>query len=156
MTKEEALEKYEYLDGKLYLKHKSGCKRAGSEVGSLNTNGYLRTGKNKGRKYIHQIVFLMFNGYIPEYVDHIDGNRLNNRIENLREVTQHQNSWNTPGWTNSSSKNKGVSWCKTKKRWRARIVHNGHTVFLGYHKYEESAKLAYAKAEDNLRPEYKR
>ena len=78
-------------------------------------NGYFvrkKTGKavvcsmNKGQRYLkiciagkstslHRMIFLHQHGYLPKCLDHIDGNRENNKIENLREVTQQQNCLNS-------------------------------------------------------------
>ena len=54
-------------------------------------NGYKRVTINGKRYSVHRLVFEAFNGYCPRYIDHIDGNRANNNLENLRPVTQSEN-----------------------------------------------------------------
>lgn len=68
-----------------------------AKVGGLDKDGYLVVGI-KGRKVkYHRLVWFLCKGYYPSSeLDHIDRNRLNNRIENLREVTRSQNLSNCP------------------------------------------------------------
>ena len=73
------------------------------------------------------------------YVDHINGNTLDNRRDNLRLVTHQENLWNMPGA-------KGYSWVETSKRWDARIRVNGRLKRLGSFKTEDEARAAYLKA----------
>jgi hypothetical protein len=81
-------------------------------------------------------------------VDHINHNGLDNRKANIRPATRAQNNYNRLNIKsdNSSSKYKGVSWRKRRKRWRACIYFNGKYRFLGYFKDEIQAAKAYDKA----------
>jgi hypothetical protein len=66
----------------------------GKIAGTINNTGYYRT-KVFGKKYLnHRIIFAMHHGYMPKYIDHIDRNRLNNKIENLRPATRRLNAIN--------------------------------------------------------------
>lgn len=78
----------------------------------------------------------------PVYVDHIDGDGLNNRRENLRIVSHPQNLANTGG-RGGSSEFKGVSWNPEKKRWAAQITVDGQHRVIGRYLTEEQAALAY-------------
>lgn len=78
-------------------------------------------------------------------VDHINHNGLDNRKDNLREVTLSQNNQNMRSNRNSSSQYKGVSWHKPLKKWRAQIKHKDEVTHLGYHTCEHQAALAYNK-----------
>ena len=78
--------------------------------------------------------------------DHIDGNGLNNRRENLREATAAQNSYNRGAQSNSTSGLKGVSWHKRDQKWRASIVVNGRQKSLGYFETAGQAYSAYCAA----------
>jgi hypothetical protein len=76
--------------------------------------------------------------------DHINHNRLDNRIENLRIATPLQNSWNMLKQNrNCTSKYKGVIWVKGKKKWRAKLTFKGRPVFIGYFDDERAAAQAY-------------
>lgn len=79
------------------------------------------------------------------FVDHINGNRLDNRLCNLRVATAQQNQWNRPKTCCdiATSKYKGVQWCKQYQLWRARIRFDGTRISLGYFKVEEEAARAY-------------
>ena len=69
------------------------------------------------------------------YIDHINNNSLDNRIENLRIITHQQNQWNT--------KAKGYCWNKTKNKWQAKITVNNKEIYLGYFTEEADARNAY-------------
>lgn len=105
---------------------------------------------NNKRKaiYMHRRIWELKNGQIPNhyYIDHIDGNGLDNRIKNLRLVTHQQNHFNQKLGKNWSSKYKGVSWHKQHKKWRASIVISYKRIHLGYFDNEIDAAIAYDKA----------
>jgi hypothetical protein len=90
------------------------------------------------------------------HVDHIDGNGLNNRKENLRLVTSHQNCFNRKINSNSTSGLKGVTWNKKDQRWRAQIRFDGEKIFLGNYKCPNEAYAAYCKASADLHGEFGR
>lgn len=91
----------------------------------------------------HHLVFLYHHGYIPQMVDHIDGNSINNRIENLRPCTAHQNSFNTKGQPNKTSIYKGVCWNKKYGLWIAQIYLRKKRTVLGFFEDQKEAALAY-------------
>jgi hypothetical protein len=83
---------------------------------------------------------------IPLPVDHIDGDRLNNRRSNLRFVTQSQNCANAPARRRRAviaSQYKGVSWNVSSKRWYAGLTHQGEKIRLGLFEDEFDAAFAY-------------
>lgn len=79
-------------------------------------------------------------------VDHINGNTLDNRKENLRIVTHSQNTKNRTKSKNKTSKFKGVNFCKRSKKWRVRIKVEYKSINLGYYTNEIEAAIAYNKA----------
>lgn len=85
-------------------------KKNGKKVVCSSTKGqrYLRVLVNGKPRQLHRMIFLHQNGYLPDTTDHIDGNRFNNRIENLRSITQQQNCLNKKHKSNSSSLYKNV------------------------------------------------
>lgn len=122
----------------------------------MHTEGYwcvdlVVSKTNRTRFRLHRLIAIHF---IPNpdnlpYVDHIDGNRLNNSIENLRWCTMSQNNMNKGATPGSSSSYKGVSWTKDKNKWKAFTKLNGKMIHLGYHECEEDAARAYdAKARE--------
>ncbi len=131
---------------------KCGRGRIGSVAGSISNNGY-RSICVYGKHYkAHRLAWLYMNGEFPRnQIDHIDGNRDNNRIENLRDVTKVLNMQNQrkPQRSNTSGF-LGVSWQKSRSRWEARIAAFGVQHFLGTYKTAEEANTAYLVAKRNL------
>ncbi len=102
---------------------------------------YLK-GKNKAYK-LHRIIMDAKPG---EIVDHINGNPLDNRKENLRITTSLVNNQNARKRKDGvTSKYKGVSWCGQAKKWKAQIQHNKVKKSLGFFLTEEEARQAYLK-----------
>ena len=97
---------FTYNDGMLYWKVNKwrSPRKAGDKAGRIVKDGYLQTCLNGKRLLNHQIVFMMFNGYIPKEIDHIDRDVANNRIENLRETTRSENLKNRKTWTRLGNK----------------------------------------------------
>lgn len=83
-----------------------------------------------------------------EEVDHINGDRLDNRRSNLRVLGRSANLHNRGAYGPSGLK--GVSWDKRKKKWRAEIGKNGKRAWLGYHSTKEDAERIYRKASKKL------
>jgi hypothetical protein len=106
--------------------------------------GYIRATVDKKRVFLHRYLLKAMPGQI---VDHIDGNPLNNCLDNLRLCTHSQNNINKlkkPG----KSIYKGVTLCNTEKRrkkWKAAIKHKNKNIYLGRYLTEEEAALAYNK-----------
>ena len=95
------------------------------------------------------------NGRWPiDQIDHIDNNRSNNRISNLREANNHQQNCNTRLTKRNSSGYKGVSWDKNLKKWRSEIRVNYKKIHLGYYKTPEEAHEAYRLKSDELFGEF--
>ena len=134
MTQELVQELFDYKNGELYWKKKlSFRKNVGTKVGHVSKKGYCTTCVNYQHYYIHRLVFLMFKGYLPKQVDHINGNPSDNRIENLREATPQQNAWNKKKKSNTKSGIKGIYWHLSKQKWHARIGVNYKHIHVGYY-----------------------
>jgi hypothetical protein len=89
-------EHFEYRDGTLYWKQHSWKNKIGTPAGTVKGKGYLNVWLNGVSYRVHRIIYAMFHGHAPDYIDHIDNNRLNNRIGNLRETTNSENLRKTP------------------------------------------------------------
>ena len=89
----------------------------------------------------HRLIFMLHNGFMPQEIDHINGDRADNRIENLRAVTRSENQCNRGVLANNTSGYAGVSWHKKSKAWVVRVMKNGKTRMLGYFKDIELAGL---------------
>ena len=125
-------ELFEYKDGNLYRKINRGKKWfAGQQAGRLHPNGYRYVSINKINYLEHRLIFAMHHNYFPENIDHIDLNKSNNLIKNLREVTHQENCYNRPIRKDNISGIAGVTWSKEYKKWTVRIAVNGKRLFLG-------------------------
>ena len=104
-----------------------------------NYKKYYSVSINKKTYYVHRLLAKTFieNPLAKEYVDHIDGDRHNNKLDNLRWVTcseNHQNRRNAKGYT----------WNKKAGKWEAQIFINGEKKFLGYYDREKEAEARQA------------
>jgi hypothetical protein len=124
---------------------KTLCKK-GDIVGSLDSKGYLRV-SIKGIAYlVHRIIYLMNHRQLPVFIDHIDRNKTNNKLSNLREITVAQNTQNRKKPRNNTSGVKGVNFLKSINKWQARIMKDGKRISLGNYIRLEDAESAYNKA----------
>lgn len=109
----------------------------------------MRVWANGRSHKVHRIIWEMHNGTIPEgmEVDHIDHNRLNNAIENLRLVTHRGNAVNQSLRSTNKSGLNGISWDKARNKWVARIYDHGKQIPLGRYSNIDDAIAARKEAE---------
>lgn len=141
INKDYALKIFDYVDGELHWKiTKSNRAIKGKKINSLNKK--YKTVFLDGKRYlVHRIIFLMHYGYLPKYLDHIDGNPLNNKIENLREADINQNGYNSKIQKNNKSGVKGVYFNKLSKKWMVRLNVDGVTKYFGTYNDIDYAKF---------------
>ena len=113
----------------------------GQIIRSPNNQGYYRVYVDGKRYLVHRVVFLMNHGYLPEMIDHINMDKQDNRLENLREATKDLNMINRGLFSNNTSGASGVSFHNGK--WRARISEYGEERYLGKYETFEEAKKVY-------------
>lgn len=144
ITKQLVTEYFDHKDGHLYWKkviHPNKQYLVGQEVGSIHATGYRHvTWMGKIHK-VHRLIFLLEHDYLPKEIDHINGDRQDNRIENLREVTRSENQYNKAMCKSNTSGFRGVNWHKHSKSWVVRVCTKGKTKILGYFKDLELAGL---------------
>ena len=105
----------------------------GRKLGTLHSSGYIVIAINKKLYKAHRLAWLYEKGNFPkEMIDHINRDKSDNRLINLREVEQTHNSENNPLKKSNSSGYPGVSFSKKNMRWRARITYGYKEKHLGY------------------------
>ena len=141
---------YDYQDGVLV------SKRTKKPVGSVTEKGYLRLRVKAGGFYAHRIIWEMFHGTIPlnKQVDHIDGDKLNNRIENLRLADNSQNQANTPVRKTNNTGIKGSFFVKKTGKYQSAITWQNTTYYLGNFDTAEEAGEAYRKKAEELHEDF--
>lgn len=135
----------------LWRKTLSNRRKAGSKAGSVTNFGYLMISIHGSRYVAHRLAWLYVYGYMPEYdIDHIDGNKLNNSISNLRHVSRQCNTRNSKISSANTSGFNGVYYSISANKWNAYIDHDGSRYNLGYYKDRINAALARITAEECL------
>jgi len=120
--------------------------RSGAVITKPNDNGYIRTMVDYKSYYAHKLAWLYVYGVWPDALDHIDHRKPNNRIINLREAAQSENSKNRSTSRNNKSGFNGVHWHERDKGWLAVINVNKKPVYLGQFKDKFEAICARASA----------
>jgi|LakMenEpi03Aug12_release.lakeMendotaPanAssembly.Ray.scaffolds.fasta_scaffold710345_2 hypothetical protein len=154
--------RYEADTGSIFWRAKRGKIRAGQPAGTIGESGYLRIAFTINKKYCvfnaHRIIWYIATGQDPLgfQIDHIDGNRLNNRIANLRLASNADNQRNRGASPKNTSGYKGVSYHKQTGRWCSAIKYNNKQIWLGRFDCPELAHMAYCKAAAELHGEFAR
>jgi hypothetical protein len=123
--------------------------RHAGPIGGINSHGYRQVRVDYRLHYVHRLVWLYHYGENPSGpIDHIDGNKLNNAIANLRIVSIIENAQNTVG--RGTSHRPGY----LNPAYQSRITVNGKAMHLGVFRCEEEAHQAYLEAKRKLHPSY--
>lgn len=144
---------YDPLTGLFTWKEPPPKSRAkeGEVAGKKKTTGYVWIYLCGQEVYAHKAAWIHFYGEIPsKMVDHINGDRADNRICNLRLADLSENNWNWRGKDRAA----GTSQHKKTKLWTSKIRHRGRTIYLGCFKTKEDAHKAYQSAAKTLRGEF--
>ena len=134
-----------------------GKATVGDVAGAVNSRGYLVVGLYGSLYVAHRLAWMWVYGKWPDSeIDHINCNRSDNRLVNLREATVSQNRANSSLRKKSVSGFKGVDLYKPTGRWRARVAYNKLQHNLGYFATAEEAHAAYLVAATKLHGKYAR
>lgn len=120
------------------------------QVAGRSVDGYIQIAFKYRCYFAHRLAYYMYHGVDPleKLVDHIDGDKSNNKIKNLRLASSSQNQMHRVNLaSNNTSGVTGVFWYKTFKKWKALIRVNGKTKHLGYFINKEDAIKARREAE---------
>lgn len=128
-----------YENGHLYWRTSGSGRNHEVPAGARESDGY-RSVQVQGKRYkMHRAVWIYHYGWIPKALDHINGDRADNRIENLRPCNTQQNGYNRSPSKDKMSK--GISF--RPARWRACIGVDSHTIQIGEFETQEEAQDAY-------------
>lgn len=136
-----------YDNGVLINKYQRGKCKPDTILGTKDRGGYLVM-QFDGKLYkVHHIVYYINTGVWPNMLDHIDGNRLNNSIENLRIADHTTNNRNQKIRKTNTFGTVGVSFYNNVKKWSAEIFDKGKKISLGWYNDKNEAVAARKSAE---------
>ena len=119
---------------------------SGKLITSKCGQNYIRCAISINGKYYqmngHVIAWYLFHGENPNIIDHIDGNGINNKISNLRNVNVQINTWNC------YREFKGYCWDNQRNKWKSNIRFNNKPIYLGHFDTEQEAHQAYLNAKE--------
>ena len=138
---------YQPDSGDLFYKLSCGNKKKGQQAGFKSRKGYKKVSINNSHYFVHRLAWLMFYGVEPkETIDHINGDRLDNRISNLRELSHSVNSSLQHEHLRKVCKKRtkyvGVYWNESRRKWQAQY-RNKH---LGWFESDVEGRIAYLAA----------
>ena len=156
VTQERLKELFEYHESGTFIRKTTGKLVVCSPS---KNHRYLRTSVDGKPNALHRMIFLYHHGYLPKVTDHIDNNRMNNRIENLRAVTQAENCLNRKHRSTSGSPYKNVYLAKFskndpkynpawKQNWVVSLTVNRKRKYIGSFEDVELADLVATEARD--------
>ncbi|WGR74304.1 MULTISPECIES: HNH endonuclease signature motif containing protein [unclassified Bradyrhizobium] len=133
----------------------SGKSRVGAIAGTPHAKGYVTIGIKRKQHLAHRLAWAFHYGEWPDrQVDHKNGNKADNRIDNLRLATNQQNHANRGAQKNSTSGVKGVYWFKPQQKWKAQIQVAGKAIVIGYFDKKDDAIAARREAEKQYQGEF--
>lgn len=146
--------RYDPESGKLYWREFKGAalrwrsRWANKEAGTTSRYGYRIVNVDNVFLRVHRVAWAIVHGAWPtKDIDHIDHDRENNRIKNLRSVDREDNCRNSSLSKRNTSGFSGVTWCKRTQKWQAQIAPNRRNIFLGRFSAKNDAIAARKAAE---------
>lgn len=149
--------RYEPDTGDFYWRYPQSNFHKGGKAGALDQSGYTFIMIKRKRYLAHRLAWFVSHGEWPAAeIDHINGEKTDNRIGNLRLATRSQNGRNTSMSPLNTSGYKGVTWRAARQKWVASImVHRKWHYLGGFDRIEDAAK-AYESAAERLHGEFRR
>jgi len=150
VSQERVLELFRYEDGKLFRRSDNQP----AKIYVTKGHRYARIKFDKREFKLHRIIFLYHHGYLPDIIDHINGDCYDNRIENLREANTYQNRQNSRIYSTSKSGVKNVYWHKEMNKWCVSFTINYKRKTFGYYADLEEAKQVATSMRDKYFKEF--
>ncbi|MEX9566100.1 HNH endonuclease [Morganella morganii] len=146
---------YKPESGLFFWNESRGKAKKGDKAGYVMSNGYIGISFNKRIYKAHRLAWFFMNGEMPALeIDHINCDKSDNRICNLREVSRTENIRNRGMHKRNSSGVKGVSWKGSRGKWETRIGHMNGRIHLGMFSDLELAELVVSEAREKYHGEY--
>ncbi len=139
LTQSILIDNFDYKNGQMFWKKSAGRCKKNSIAGSLGSHGYWQIRFQNKMYLAHRLIYLYVNGQMPKQIDHIDGNKTNNCVENLRQCNQSENRMNAACSSLNKIGIKGVSWSVPHKMWRVQVKKYKKNV---YDKFFDDLELA--------------
>lgn len=147
---QESLKKLLHYDPETGIFTRKTTKRV---AGCLTPTGYVYVGIFNKQVFAHRLAWLYMYGVLPpDKVDHINRNRSDNRISNLRLCNNSENLQNSKVRTDNTSGFRGVSWEKNRKKWQVYVYVNQRGKFFGYFDDLHEANLVAIKVRKEMHP----
>ena len=157
LTQEYLHSLFYYKDGNLHwIKPMAKNKIKENSIAGYKSKKYVYVSINKKTYLLHRIIWLYHYGYLPNEIDHIDGNKQNNNIDNLRDVLHLHNQYNQKTNKRNTSGVKGVSFDKNRFTWVVRFNVNKKPIYFGRFNDLELAELVAIEARDKYHGEFAR
>ena len=121
--------------------------KIGNVAGTIGVDGYRLVGLEGITYYAHRICYCIYHGKQPIVIDHINGDKSDNRLANLRSCSKSQNTMNAKMKSNNTSGHTGVTWCKRSEKWYAQLMSKGRYMGFGLHADIKDAVEARKQAE---------
>jgi hypothetical protein len=135
-----------------WIKHQTRRSKVGKRADLASADGYRAVFFGGRLRAAHRLAWLYVHGECPAFLDHINGDRQDNRLANLRPATKSQNQANRAKNRNNTSGYKGVRWESDRKKWRATFAHK----MIGRFDTAEQAHAAYCDMLKQQHGEYAR
>jgi hypothetical protein len=156
ITSAKAHELFDYSNGVLYWKTSPRNGWTGKPVNHKTSNGYLKAKVDGKLIPVHRLVWLLHYGDTPELIDHINGIRHDNRIENLRICNDSENARNRAKSSNNTSGYQNVVWNKSNRNYNVQITVNKRKMHIGVFDDVELAALVAEEARHKFFGEFAR
>lgn len=154
-SKEELNALFEYRDGKLYWKiDLNNQTKAGDEAGSINSHGYVQISLKDRKHQAHRLIWIMHGNQPCETIDHINRNRSDNRIENLRAAANAENICNSGLRKDNTSGVKGVSWRRQNNKWSGKVCYQNKQYHAGCFDDKDACEQAVKELRSKLHGEF--
>jgi len=156
ITQDLLKEFFYYKDGFLHTRKSRQGVWQDKKCSLVANNGYIYIRFQNKMYLAHRLIFLYHHGYLPKVIDHVDRNRTNNCIENLREATVAQNLWNAKKPITNTTGVKGVWYDKARNKWYAEFKTNAKKNYVGRFDTLEEATTKLHEARENAQKEFAR